>query len=111
MKNFIVLFREPDGRTDPHPAEEVARHQEKVRGWFAEWGAKGHIAGGSGLTLEGSLIDTDGQASGGIYRVGTEIVGGFMLLKANDLSEATDIARTCPVLEFGAFAEVREMQG
>jgi hypothetical protein len=55
VKNYIVLFREPDGRVLPHPQEEIAR-------------------------------------------------------KAGSLDEAASIKCSCPIYEFGGYAEVREMQ-
>ncbi|MNL80742.1 hypothetical protein D3C87_2076680 [compost metagenome] len=51
-----------------------------------------------------------GKISEGIHHVGTEIVGGFLLLKAEDLDEATAIAASCPIYEFDGYSEVREMQ-
>lgn len=110
MKNYLVLFREPDGRTQPHSEADISRHRQNWKVWFEQWGAKGHLAGGSGLTLDGRLIK-EGRASDGIHRVGTEIVGGFLLLKAENLEEAVGIAETCPIYEFDGYAEVREMQG
>jgi len=58
---------------------------------------------------EGRLITGDGpNISNQIHRVGTEIVGGFLLLRAESLEEATQIAASCPIFEFGGYAEVRE---
>ena len=42
-----------------------------------------------------------------IHKVGTEIVGGYLLLQANNLDEAVEIARELPVYEFNGYAEVR----
>ena len=56
------------------------------------------------------MIKGEGQVSEGIHRVGTEIVGGFLLLKAESLDEAVGIAESCPIYEFDGYAEVREMQ-
>lgn len=108
MKNYLVLFREPDGRTQPHSEADIARHQQNWKTWMGRWTA--NLAGGSGLTLNGRLIK-GGHTDDGIHRVGTEIVGGFLLLKADNLEEATSIAETCPIYEFDGYAEVREMQG
>lgn len=110
MKNFIVIFREPDGRTLEHSQEEISTHQTNWKNWFEKWGKEGHLNGGSGLTLNGKIIGTDGTVSHTIHQVGTEIVGGFLLLKANDIDQATTIAASCPIFEFGGYAEVREMQ-
>jgi hypothetical protein len=108
MKNYLVLFREPDGRTEKHSDEEVATHQTNWKAWMEKYGKAGNLAGGSGLTLNGRIIK-GAEISEGTHKTGTEIVGGFLLLKASSLDEATDIARTCPIYEFGGYAEVREM--
>lgn len=110
MKNFIVLFREPDGRTEQHTEEEITRHRKNWADWFAEWSPSGKLAGGSGLTLNGKVIRQDRTIEEGLHQTGTEIVGGFLLLKAEDLDEATSIAASCPIYEFDGYAEVREMQ-
>ena len=111
MKKFIVLFREPDGRVEPHTEDEIKRHQLNWKNWFEKWGQEGKLDGGSGLTLKGKIIKgIDGRISDGIHKVGTEIVGGFLLLKAIDLDEATEITRSCPIFEFDGYAEVRELQ-
>jgi hypothetical protein len=111
MKTYIVLFREPDGRTDEHPAEAIKKHQENWATWLNKWGSAGKLAGGSGLTLEGRMIKGHEAAiTTDIHRVGTEIIGGFLLLKADDMDEAAQIAASCPIYEFDGYAEVRELQ-
>jgi len=111
MKNFIVLFREPDGRIEKHSEEDIARHQANWKAWFSKWSATGNLAGGSGLTMNGKQVKgKDQQIVNGIHYSGTEIVGGFLLLKAENLDEAVSIAASCPIYEFDGYAEVREMQ-
>ncbi|ASZ12836.1 YciI family protein [Chitinophaga pendula] len=109
MPNYIILMREPDGRTGTHTREEIAAHQQHWQSWMGQWRSK--LTGGKGLTLNGRLIKgRDAQVSDGIHQVGTEIVGGFLLLTADNLDEAVEIARGCPIYEFDGYAEVRELQ-
>lgn len=111
MKNFIVLFREPDGRTGKHSEENIQRHQHNWKVWFNKWSEAGNLTGGNSLTMNGKLIKgTDLQITNNIHYNGTEIVGGFLLLKANDLEQAVSIAASCPIYEFDGYAEVRELQ-
>jgi hypothetical protein len=111
MKNFLVLFREPDGRTDQHTHEDIDRHQFNWNSWFEKFGGKGYLAGGSGLSLNGCMInDQESDTIHDIYRNGTEIVGGYILLRAIDLDEAAEIIRSCPIFEFGGTAEIREIE-
>lgn len=113
MKTYLVLVREPDGRTVIPPADAIQQHQLAVKSWIGELGARGHWLSGQALTLSGRVIrpTTDGrQVSDGPYRVdGQEIVGGYMLLKASSLEEVTALMKTCPVLDTDGFVEIREI--
>ncbi len=105
---FLVLFREPDGRKDLHSEAETKKHAKNWAEWLSTHGKAGNLAGGSSLSLEGMLvIGCDAIVHNGIHRYGEEIVGGFLLLTAKNLEEATDITRSCPIYEFGGYAEVR----
>ncbi len=109
MKNFLVLFREPEGRNDVRTDVEITNHQQAWQQWMEKYMAEGKIAGGNSLTLQGKIIKgPDGHISDSIHYVGTEIVGGFLLLKAGSLDEAAHIVSSCPVYQFGGYAEVRE---
>lgn len=109
-KKYLVLFREPDGRTDVHTDEEKKLHQQHWKSWAQRWGESGNLTGGSGLTLDGKLILKDGVSRDDIHRNGMEIVGGFLLINAENIDQASEIVANCPVFEFGAVAEIREYQ-
>lgn len=111
MKNFLVIFREPDGRKKEHSKLEIEDHQQHWKSWFEKWKPEGILKGGSGLTLNGKIIKPPGnEATDGIHKVGDEIVGGFLLIEAADLEKATEIIQSCPIFEFDGYAEIREMQ-
>ena len=111
MKSFLVLFREPDGRTGKHTEEAIRKHQENWKDWWGRWAKDGQLAGGTGLTLNGIMVmSKDGPLIKEVHKTGTEIVGGFLLLKADDLDKAAEIVQSCPIFEFGGYAEIREMQ-
>jgi hypothetical protein len=111
MKNFLVLFREPDGRTNKHTDEEIKLHRKRWEKWLSQWKTEGKFTGGGGLTLNGRLIKgKDVRVTNEIHQTGTEIVGGYLLIKANDLDEAAKIIRNCPIYEFDGYAEIREVQ-
>lgn len=40
-----------------------------------------------------------------------DFIGGFLLLKAEDLKEAVSIIQTSPIYESNGYAEIREMYG
>ncbi len=49
------------------------------------------------------------QVFEGPYVEGREIVGGYIGVKAKDLSEAVEIGKECPIFDFGGSTEVREI--
>lgn len=68
----------------------------------------GNLLGGHALTLNGTVI-RGGVVTSPLYTKGDdEIVGGYLLVQAGDLAAATQLITTCPILDFGGFAEVRE---
>lgn len=108
MKTFLVIFREPDGRKDAHAADDVQAHRAKVGSWMQQLKANGILQGGHALTLGGNVIKDARIISGPYTKGDDEIVGGYLLIQADGLATATDIITTCPILDFGGFAEVRE---
>ena len=109
MKDFLILFREPDGRMHQHSDDDNHAHQSKVKSWMELLVKNGNLSGGRALSLNGKVINTNGEVQNDIYKVGTEIVGGYILLKSNSIDQATDLIKTCPILERGGFAEIREV--
>jgi hypothetical protein len=111
MKEYLVLMREPDGRTDTHTPEEIAAHQQRWKMWMID--TQNHLRGGRPLTLNGNVLRLEGNVivtQPALYEVnGKEIVGGYLLLSASSLDEAVALMKTCPVYEFGGFVEVREV--
>ncbi|MCD2425320.1 hypothetical protein LQ567_21215 [Niabella pedocola] len=109
MKKFIALFREPDGRTEQHTENAIKTHRQNWASWMERWHQ--HINGGSGLTLDGRILkDPQSGVIPDIYKNGTEIVGGFLLITANDLDAAAAMMQSCPIFEFGGYVEIRELQ-
>ena len=45
----------------------------------------------------------------GPFAESTEAIGGYFLLKVDNLEEAVEIAKRCPALEYGLDVEVRPL--
>jgi hypothetical protein len=113
MSEFTYLFR--GGQTNASP-EQRQRQMEKWVLWFQELGAKGHIPDprnppghpleGTGKVVKGSqMVVTDGP-----YAEAKDVVGGYIVVRANDLAHAVEISKGCPILETGGSVEVRPIQ-
>jgi hypothetical protein len=87
--------------------------QANMQKWFA-WvdkltKANRYVAGEAlipgGKTISGpKKVVTDGP-----FAESKELVGGFFVVQAKDLNEATEMAKECPDYELGGTVEVREV--
>ena len=109
MSEFTFLFR---GRKTSGSPEEMERHLEKWVAWMKELGAKGqikeqgHPLGGEGKVVRGqSKTINDGP-----FAEAKDVVAGYMVIEAKDLSHAAEISKGCPILEVGGSVEVRPIQ-
>jgi hypothetical protein len=113
-KNYLVLFREPDGREEAHLPEEIRVHREKWTEWLSKLRESDVLVSGNSLTLNGAVIKRETNTWLEIphpYQVHEkEIVGGFLIITAPDLFEASEILKECPIYDFNGFTEIREIQ-
>jgi hypothetical protein len=110
MTKYIILVREPDGRADKPTEEQQNTHRANWNKWFEKYGKTGNFLGGSALSLNGKMIKGPGaEIVNDIHKVGTEVVGGYLLIQADDLDSAVNIAREVPVFEVDGYLEVREL--
>ncbi len=77
--------------------------------WMASLNAKGIVVGNNGLENTGKVLRGHRGASttDGPYSETKEIVGGYILIKAESLDHAVEIARNCPGLDYSLAVEVR----
>ena len=109
MSEFTYLFR---GRETFASPEETQKHLQKWVAWFKDLNAKGvikdpgHPLDGKGKVVRGkqkSIHD-------GPYAEAKDVVAGYILVEAKDLTHATELATGCPILEVGGSVEVRGIQ-
>lgn len=115
MKEFALLFRNQNyGDFSKASPEEIATMQKKWNDWAGSIAAQGKVVtGGQRLALEGQVLKAGGVVTDGPFAEIREILGGFMIIKADSLEEATTLAHGCPVLNVNGSVEIRpimEMQ-
>jgi len=109
MSEFTFLFRGRDTSASP---EQMQKNMQKWVAWFKELGEKGHIKY-PGHPLEGTGKVVRGKQKtvhDGPYAEAKDIVNGFTLIEAKDLSQAVELSKGCPILEIGGSVEVRPIQ-
>ena len=109
MKDFMFIFR---GATEvfEYSPEEMQQHMQKWFGWVNQLKAKNIYVSGEPLTPAGKTI-TGAKAlvTDGPFAESKELVGGFFIIKAKSIEEATELAKDCPDLPLDGSVEIREV--
>jgi hypothetical protein len=105
---YLLLFRD-DGWYTHLSVEELEAVIGKFRTWFENLSVKGIVRGGQVLGREGRVISGNGRRSinDDPFAEAKEAIGGYLLLTADSLEEATAIAKCMPGLDYGTQVEVR----
>lgn len=89
--------------------EQLQNAMMKWQKWLGQLKNEKRLGAGQRLTLGGRVLtDEKKAATDGPFAEGKEVVGGYQLIKASSFDDAVDIARGCPIFEFGGSVEVRE---
>lgn len=112
MSNFLYLFRGGDKAYERMSQNERQAHMELWGAWMENLQQKGKLVDGQPLGPEGKVVhDRGALVTDGPFVEGSEVVGGYLIVSAVDLEEATDISKGCPIFDYsGAFIEIREIQ-
>jgi hypothetical protein len=107
---FMFVFRlEPNPNFQPTEADLAEMHQT----WGAFFGGiagQGKLVSTFQLGFEGKLIAADKTVTDGIYIASNETISGNMVVNADTIEEATEMAKLCPILQMGGTIEVRSIQ-
>jgi len=77
--------------------------------WMKDLGANGHLKDrGQPLERAGKLVQGKQKTvTDGPFVEAKDVVGGYTLIEAEDLSEAVELSKGCPIFEVEGAVEVR----
>jgi hypothetical protein len=106
MSEVVFLYR--GGARDRSP-EQMQQVMQKWMAWMKDLGAKGHIKDrGQPLERAGKLVQGKQKTvTDGPFAEAKDVVGGYTLIEAEDLSEAVELSKGCPIFEVEGAVEVR----
>src|SRR4030095_7190662 len=108
MKDYLLLFR--GGEMQELSEEERNRHMAKWSEWIGSLAKDNKFIGGDPLGDESRVISGRKKViTDGPYAESKELVAGFLIIKAGDLNEATEISKNCPIYEVNGTTEVRDV--
>ncbi|HEX6938143.1 MAG TPA: YciI family protein [Longimicrobiales bacterium] len=106
--DFLLIFHETAlERYHALSAEQRRQVLERWNAWCDDLAAQGKLRSGNTLAPERRIVSGAGHAVDGPFAEAKELIGGYILLQAESLDEATAIAQTCPNLPYGMVVEVR----
>lgn len=110
MKQYLYLFRGGDSGWTEESPEAMQQHMERWKEWMDSLASEGKLVGGQPLQKEGKVVAKSGKViTDGPFTEGKEVVGGYLIVNANDLEGATELSKGCPIYEFDGTTEVREL--
>jgi hypothetical protein len=103
MKKFVLLFV---GRTAAPEAEDAVTRDYNQRwvAWMRDLGARGLMEAGLPMEPTGREVGRDGVTD---YQAADVDVGGLLIVRAEGLDEAVEIARSAPHIALGGSTIVR----
>ncbi len=108
QNEYLLLFRGSSWDKGLSP-EQLQKAMDQFMAWFERLKQQGKVKVGQPLERTGKIVSgKNGRiVADGPFAESKEAIGGYFLLQVDDLDEAVEIAKACPVLEYGSSVEVR----
>lgn len=108
MKQFLLLLHEDMANVSLLTAQEMEALANAHMDWANTLAAAGHLVAGDGLQEQAVLITgKDCVVKDGPYLESKEIIGGYYVLKADNLESVIELAKGCPTHLYGGTTEIR----
>lgn len=109
MTEFMMIFRNEYNPSFKPSPEQMQASIKQWQDWIGGIAAQGKFVSTNRLGFEGKTLKPNNVIADGPYAEVKEIVGGYILVKANDIDEAMKLAEGCPILNIGGHVEVRNV--
>ncbi|MDX2128882.1 MAG: YciI family protein [Chloroherpetonaceae bacterium] len=114
MNKYMLLFRDLKMNDEAFASlspKDMQASLEEWGKWMGKLAAEGKLLGGEPLLPFGKVIrGTIKKITDGPFMESKEIVGGYLIINAASLEEATELAKDCPTLKSAdGSVEIREI--
>ena len=99
MSEFVFLYR--SGVQPSRSPEQAQQKMQRWMTWLKDLTEKGHVKDpGHPLERSGKLVTGKSRTiTDGPFAETKDVVGGYTLVQAADLAQATSLASGCPIFE------------
>ncbi|QWX84579.1 transcription initiation protein [Cellulophaga sp. HaHaR_3_176] len=109
MKEFMMIFRNERKQDETPSPKQMQAMVAEWQDWIGTIAAQGRFVATNALGFEGQTVSAKGIVSDGPYVELKEIIGGYIIVKANNLQDAVKLSEGCPTLRMGGKVEVRDV--
>jgi hypothetical protein len=106
VAQFMILIRGGDDGWETMTPEDIQLVMQRYNEWGEKLRSEGSYVDANQLTDTGAVIQGS-TVTDGPFAETKEGIGGYYIVEAAGLDEATEIARGCPALLYNATVEVR----
>ena len=109
MKEFLLVFRRDNSSADQQPSPEQMQEMMKHwQDWMGSLAAQNKLSNaGNRLASEGRVVNPNKLVTNGPYVELKEAIGGYIIVRAENIDEAAELSKGCPILHIGGNVEVR----
>ena len=108
MKEYLLLLR--GGKPMTSKTEEESKAEMQAWGvYMGNLGQAGQLIGGLPLESAGTVVTAKAISNEPVISSTEGIVCGYLVVKANSIEQATEIAKDCPHIANEGNVEVREI--
>jgi hypothetical protein len=108
-RKYLFLQRsQPGNRQQPSPAQ-LQEMYAAFNAWKEKF--KDNILDMGGKLMPAGRVVTPSGATDGPFVEAKEVVGGYMLVTADSVDQALEVAKEMPMLMPGSSIEIREVAG
>ena len=105
----MMIFRNDYNPSFKPSPEQMQASIKQWQDWIGGIAAQGKFVSTNRLGFEGKTLKPNNVVTDGPYAEVKEMVGGYIIVKANNIDEAIKLAEGCPILNIGGHVEVRNV--
>jgi hypothetical protein len=109
MKEFLFLFRSDSTEMQKLSPDEMQAQMGRWSVWLNKLSEQGRYLGGDRLSREEAKVvgDFGNVVTDGPFVEAKELVGGYILINAENMTEAVEISKGCPIYHIKGLVEIR----
>jgi hypothetical protein len=111
MQEFVLVFRNSVNPNATPSPEQMQKVMTNWMNWMGGIAAQGKLADkGNRLSMtEAKTVKANNVVTDGPFTEIKEFINGYIVVKAQTIDDAIEIAKECPILLIGGNVEVRKV--